>query len=253
MAAAVRKTNKPDRNAAAAKRKSNVPAARGSELRASGRNAVVRRVARGITLLKGGLISICFIVTSVHAMASPLPSRPATHVSARALAHAKPARKRAVPAPIVRDEALARVLGEALFRDTLNVMNNLPAVSSSSSPTDTTAQNQKEGASAAELARTLLAHQPIDRYMWLIQRAFDTSVWKGSDRLVVQHNFPAIWRMAVRRYMSTLTGTPARQRVCAPTESADDFDCRDEMEPATIIPIPVHTPAIIPPDQCITG
>src|SRR6202007_141808 len=113
--------------------------------------------------LLGGLISVCFILTSVHAMASPMPSRAATHAGARSFAHANPARKRTVPAPIVRDEALARVLGEALFRDTLNVMNNLPAVSLSSSSTETT-EKRNEAASAAELARTLLAHRPIDQY-----------------------------------------------------------------------------------------
>jgi hypothetical protein len=93
----------------------------------------------------------------------------------------------------VKDTALARVLGETLFRDTLEVMSDSsispPAVTPSSAQPD----QSRDNSAAAQVARTVLAHRSLDKYLWLIQRAYGDSLWRGGDRA----------RIALLRTMAT--------------------------------------------------
>lgn len=156
----------------------------------------------------------------------------------------------------VKDEALARALGETLLRDTIAVITELPATPATSeppAPTPGSPRSARETAMAETAARALLAHRSIDPYLWLIQRAFDESLWKGHDPSKVERNFPVIWRIAVRRYESSSSPDPSLLRVCTPTETEDDFTCEDDDRPASIVPIPAGAAPLVASDAAIIG
>jgi hypothetical protein len=155
----------------------------------------------------------------------------------------------------VKDRALARLLGETLFRDTVNVMSD-PA-NQPTAPQPLTGQQPSTGQPAtasgaagtdksavAQVARTVLAQQTLDKYLWLIQQAYDDSMWKGGDRARIEQHFPLIWRTSILLYEAGLTVTPHRVRVCTPGTTSDEFDCRDEIELTRIVPIPSQAPLI---------
>lgn len=165
----------------------------------------------------------------------------------------------------VKDRALARLLGEMLFRDTVDVMGapenqplasgTPPAVTSppaglrpaAATPGVTVAPRPdliRDNSAVAQVARTVLARQKLDKYLWLIQQAFDDSMWKGGDRSHIEQHFPLIWRTSILMYEAGLTVTPHRVRVCAPADNKDGFDCRDEVAVTRIVPIPTQAPLI---------
>lgn len=146
----------------------------------------------------------------------------------------------------VKDPALARVLGETLFRDTVDVMSESPTPPP---PNPAVTDNS----AVAQVARTVLAHRSLDKYLWLIRRSFDDTLWKGGDRERIEQHFPLIWRTSILIYESTLSASPQRVRVCSPTDEEDVFDCRDEIERAKIIPIPAQAPMLGRGNQPETG
>ena len=152
----------------------------------------------------------------------------------------------------VKDSAMARVLGETLFRDTVDVMSDLanqPSAPSSSGTPDLARDNSAAG----RVARTVLAHQKLDKYLWLIQQAYDDTLWRGGDRARIEQHFPLIWRTSIMLYEATLSASPHRVRVCTPADNGDGFDCRDEIERAKIVPIPSQAPLIRQLHQATIG
>jgi len=144
----------------------------------------------------------------------------------------------------VRDRALARVLGELLFQDTVDVMSD-PAVSpAAAAPASGTLEQFHDNSAAGRVARTVLAHQSLDKYLWLIRQAYDDALWKGGDRERIEQHFPLIWRTSIMLYESTLNASPHRVRVCTPARDGESFDCRDEIERAKIVPIPAQAPLL---------
>ncbi|MBS0419047.1 MAG: hypothetical protein JSR66_15140 [Proteobacteria bacterium] len=146
----------------------------------------------------------------------------------------------------VKDRALARILGETLFRDTVAVVSD-PAYRPAAS-TDSTRDNS----AVAQVARTVLAQRKLDKYLWLIQQAFDDTMWKGGDRTRIEQHFPLIWRTSIMLYEASLDAGPHRVRVCSPADNGDGFDCRDEIARARIVPIPARAP-LIPSHQPTIG
>jgi hypothetical protein len=179
-----------------------------------------------------GALALLLIASS---MATPV-----VHVKALA----RPAFPRTALGGFVKDAALAKVLGETLFRDTVDVMSafpaSVPAAPASSSATDPSHDNSAVG----EVARTLLAHRPLDKYLWLIRQAYDDSLWRGGDRARIEQHFALIWRTSIMLYESGLDAGPTRVRVCTPDDSGDGFDCRDELERAKVVPIPSQMPVL---------
>ena len=181
----------------------------------------------------------------------PFPGRPAlfalgvsvalqlcfTTVQATPAAKLAPHRSTALGG-FVKDRALARVLGETLFRDTVDIVSD-PAYQPTA-PTDTTRDNS----AVAQVARTVLAHEKLDKYLWLIQQAYDDTMWKGGDRARIEQHFPLIWRTSIMLYEASLDAGPHRVRVCSPADNGDGFDCRDEIARARIVPIPARAPLI---------
>jgi len=157
---------------------------------------------------------------------------------------ATPATRSAAPhsalGGFVKDRALARVLGETLFRDTVDVMSD----PTNPSPAAPPAPAGQDHSAVARVARTVLAQQKLDKYLWLIQQAFDDTLWKGGDRARIERHFPLIWRTSIMLYEATLSASPHRVRVCSPAENGDGFDCRDEIARARIVPIPAQAPLI---------
>jgi len=138
----------------------------------------------------------------------------------------------------VKDRALARVLGETLFRDTLEVVSDpqyQPAAATDAG---------RDNSAVAQVARTVLAHQKLDKYLWLIQQAYDDTMWKGGDRGRIEQHFPLIWRTSIMLYEASLAASPHRVRVCSPAADGDGFDCRDEIARARIVPIPAQAPLL---------
>jgi hypothetical protein len=164
---------------------------------------------------------------------------------------ATPATRSAAPhsalGGFVKDRALARVLGETLFRDTVDVMSD-PTSQSAAAP----ALAGQDHSAVARVARTVLAQQKLDKYLWLIQQAFDDTLWKGGDRARIEQHFPLIWRTSIMLYEATLSASPHRVRVCSPAENGDGFDCRDEIVRARIVPIPAGA-LLIQAHQPTTG
>jgi hypothetical protein len=188
-----------------------------------------------------------------------------TSVAQATAAVAKPPFPRTALGGFIKDRAMARVLGETLFRDTMDVMSDaavqLPsasppsAASSSASalatstptartPTAATPDPSRDNSVAGQVARTVLAHQKLDKYLWLIQQAYADTLWRGGDRARIEQHFPLIWRTSIMLYEATLNATPHRVRVCTPGDDGDSFDCRDEIERAKIVPIPAQAPII---------
>jgi hypothetical protein len=164
---------------------------------------------------------------------------------------AKPTFQRTALGGFIKDRAMARVLGETLFRDTVDVMSDLSVQLPAASPPSTaspsaavTPDPTRDNSAAGQVARTVLAHQKLDKYLWLIQQAYADTLWRGGDRVRIEQHFPLIWRTSIMLYEATLNASPHRVRVCTPTDDADSFDCRDEIERAKIVPIPSQAPLV---------
>jgi hypothetical protein len=144
----------------------------------------------------------------------------------------------------VKDRALARVLGETLFRDTVDVMSDSSIPRAVSAPASGATEQFRDNSAAGQVARTVLAHQSLDKYLWLIRQAYDDALWKGGDRASIEQHFPLIWRTSIMLYESTLNASPHRVRVCTPGTDGESFDCRDEIERAKVVPIPAQAPLL---------
>jgi hypothetical protein len=148
---------------------------------------------------------------------------------------------------------LARVLGETLFRDTVDVMSDASIPRAVSTPTSSAPGQFRDNSAAGQVARTVLAHQSLDKYLWLIRQAYDDALWKGGDRARIEQHFPLIWRTSIMLYESTLNASPHRVRVCTPADDGESFDCRDEIERAKVVPIPAQAPLLAPLHQPNVG
>ena len=185
----------------------------------------------------GACVALCCILVSIG---------PLAHATT---AVAKPTFPRTALGGFIKDRALARVLGEMLFRDTVDVMSDVavqlplaPLVASPSAAA--TPDPSRDNSAAGQVARTVLAHQTLDKYLWLIQQAYADTLWRGGDRARIEQHFPLIWRTSIMLYEATLNASPHRVRVCTPADDGDGFDCRDEIERAKIVPIPAQAPII---------
>ena len=145
----------------------------------------------------------------------------------------------------VKDCALAQLLGETLFRDTLEVMSDPANQPAATAPASEAPAATQDNSAVARIARTVLAHQRLDKYIWLIQQAYDDSMWKGGDRTRIEQHFPLIWRTSIMLYEASLSASPHRVRVCTPADNGDGFDCRDEISRPRIVPIPADAPLIL--------
>ena len=144
----------------------------------------------------------------------------------------------------IKDKALARLLGEMLFRDTVEVMADASTSPPVAAPAAATPDPTRDNSAVGQVARSVLAHQTLGRYLWLIRRAYDDSLWRGGDRERIERHFPLIWRTSILLYEATLNASPHRVRVCSPTDNSDEFDCRDEIERAKVVPIPAAAPLL---------
>ena len=167
-----------------------------------------------------------------------------TSVAHATAAAARPAFPRTALGGFVKDRALARVLGETLFRDTVNVMSDSSISPAVVTPASGPPDQSRDNSAAGQVARTVLAHQSLDKYLWLIQQAYDDSLWKGGDRARIEQHFPLIWRTSIMLYESGLNASPHRVRVCTPAADGESFDCRDEIERAKVVPIPAQAPLL---------
>ncbi len=181
-------------------------------------------------------VRICFLVFCSVVMHS---------VSAGEPAHAG-APHRVAMGGFVKDPAMARILGETLFKDTVDVMSGSP-------PPPPVSDAAFDKSAVGQVARTVLASRSLDKYLWLIRRSFDDTLWKGGDRARIEQHFPLIWRTSILLYESTLNASPHRVRVCAPTDDVDVFDCRDEVDRAKIVPIPAQAPMLGQGNRAQTG
>jgi hypothetical protein len=152
----------------------------------------------------------------------------------------QPTTRRSALDGFVKDRALARLLGETLFRDTVDIMSD-PGANQPSRPAEPTTT---DNSAVAQVARNLLSHQKLDKYLWLIQQAYDDSMWKGGDRVRIEQHFPLIWRTSIMLYEAGLSASPHRVRICTPADNGDGFDCRDEISHTRIVPIPAQAPLI---------
>lgn len=191
-----------------------------------------QRSFAGSPVQLAGALGLLLIASS---MATPL---------VRAKALAKPPFSRTALGGLVKDEALAKVLGETLFRDTVEVMSAFPASVPVAPASSSAGDPSNDNSAAGEVARTLLAHRPLEKYLWLIRQAYDDSLWRGGDRARIEQHFSLIWRASILLYESSLDAGPTRVRVCTPDDSGDGFDCRDELERAKVVPIPSQTPVL---------
>jgi hypothetical protein len=164
---------------------------------------------------------------------------------AQATANAKPTAQRAgALGGFVKDRALARLLGETLFRDTVEVMSDPANQPTGTVPASEAPAENRDNSAVAQVARTVLARRSLDKYLWLIQQAYDDAMWKG-DRTRIEQHFPLIWRTSIMLYEASLSASPHRVRVCTPADNGDGFDCRDEISRARIVPIPADAPLIL--------
>lgn len=165
---------------------------------------------------------------------------------AHATANVRPtAQRTSALGGFVKDRALARLLGETLFRDTVQVMSDPANQPATTSPAGGSAAATGDNSAVAQVARTVLAHQTLDKYIWLIQQAYDDVMWKGGDRTRIEQHFPLIWRTSIMLYEASLSASPHRVRVCTPADNGDGFDCRDQISRARIVPIPADAPLIL--------
>jgi hypothetical protein len=177
------------------------------------------------------------------------------------MAHAKTAVKTSVKTPgprtamggFVKDRALARVLGETLFRDTVEVMSVYPVSVAATAVDSGNREPSHDNSAVGQVARTLLVHEPLDKYLWLIRHAYDDTLWRGGDRVRIEQHFALIWRTAIMLYESSLDANPTRVRVCEPGDAQDSFDCRDEFQRARVVPIPSQMPLVGHSGQSNTG
>jgi len=147
----------------------------------------------------------------------------------------------------VKDRALARLLGETLFRDTVEVMSDSATLATIAVPGPAPDPGTyRDNSAVGQVARAVLARRSLDKYLWLIRRAYDDSMWRGGDRARIEQHFPLIWRASIMLYESTLSASPHRVRVCRPTDESEEFDCHDEIGRARMIPIPAQMPILIP-------
>jgi len=153
----------------------------------------------------------------------------------------------------IKDRTLATVLGETLFRDTVAVMSDSAALSPLEPASAGSADQLRDNSAAGRVARTVLAHRSLDKYLWLIRQAYDDAMWKGGDRTRIEQHFALIWRTSIMLYESTLNANPDRVRVCAPAEDNDGFDCHDETGRARIVPIPAEAPLLVLEHQLNIG
>jgi hypothetical protein len=166
---------------------------------------------------------------------------------AQAKTYAKPAHgKTTALGGFVKDKALAKVLGETLFKDTVDVMAAFPTGGAVGA---TAPDSSHDNSAVGQVARTLLAHRPLDKYLWLIRQAYDDSLWRGGDRARIAQHFSLIWRTSIMMYESSLDASPTRARVCTPDDSGDGFDCRDEIERVKVVPIPSQMSILGSQDQ----
>jgi hypothetical protein len=166
---------------------------------------------------------------------------------------AKPAFPRTALGGFVKDAGMARILGETLFRDTVDVMSDSTIPPPVVRPAAATSDPSRDNSAAGQVARTVLAHQKLDKYLWLIQQAYDDTLWRGGDRARIEQHFPLIWRTSIMLYEATLNASPHRVRVCTPADDGESFDCRDEIERAKIVPIPAQAPLISEAHQRVIG
>ena len=159
--------------------------------------------------------------------------------TAHATAIAKPTTRRTALGGFVKDRALARLLGETRFRDTVEVMSDAANPNPAAGQPPPLAGDKS---AVAQVARNVLARQKLDKYLWLIQQAYDDAMWKGGDRARIEQHFPLIWRTSIMLYEASLAASPHRVRVCMPADDGDGFDCRDESSRARIVPIPAQAP-----------
>jgi hypothetical protein len=175
-----------------------------------------------------------------------MPIANATNAPAR---HKRAAARATALGGFIKDKALARVLGETLFRDTVEVMSDSDALAAISAPAAQGGGQYRDNSAVGQVARTVLAHRSLDKYLWLIRQAYADSMWRGGDRALIEQHFPLIWRTSILLYESTLGASPHRVRVCTPTAEIDEFDCHDELGRARMIPIPAQAPLFIEPHQ----
>src|SRR5690349_9561142 len=123
----------------------------------------------------------------------------------------------------VKDKALARLLGETLFRDTVEVMSDSATVSAMAAAGSAAAPDgqYRDNSAVGQVARAVLAHRTLDKYLWLIRQAYDDSMWRGGDRARIEQHFPLIWRTSILLYESTLGASPHRVRVCIPSVATE--------------------------------
>ncbi len=143
----------------------------------------------------------------------------------------------------VKDPAFARVLGETLFHDTVDVMSDPSTAQAAAAPAGAP-DPSRDNSAVGQVARRVLANQTLDKYLWLIQQAYDDTLWKGGDRGQIEQHFPLIWRTSIMLYEATLNASPHRVRVCRPADDGESFECRDEVERAKIVPIPAQAPLL---------
>jgi hypothetical protein len=165
----------------------------------------------------------------------------------------KPAFPRTALGGFVKDASLARVLGETLFRDTVDVMSDSTIQPPVAMPASGTSDQVRDNSVVGQVARTVLDRQKLDKYLWLIQQAYDDTLWKGGNRARIEQHFPLIWRTSIMLYEATLNASPHRVRVCTPGDDGESFDCRDEIERAKIVPIPAQAPLISESHQLVIG
>jgi hypothetical protein len=156
----------------------------------------------------------------------------------------------------VKDKALARLLGETLFRDTVEVMSDSAAVArmAAAGPGAPPDGQYRDNSAVGQVARTVLAQRSLDKYLWLIRQAYDDSLWRGGDRARIEQHFPLIWRTSILLYEATLGASPHRVRVCTPSaDTEEEFDCHDEVGRARMVPIPAQAPLLVLRGQPNTG
>jgi hypothetical protein len=175
---------------------------------------------------------------------------PVAHATA---AETKPSFPRTALGGFVKDRAMARILGETLFRDTVDVMSDSTIPPPVVTPVSGKPDQSRDNSAVGQVARAVLAQQKLDKYLWLIQQAYDDTLWKGGDRVRIEQHFPLIWRTSIMLYEATLNASPHRVRVCTPGDDGESFDCRDEIERAKIVPIPAQAPLISESRQPVIG
>ncbi len=191
------------------------------------------------TLSASGIFTVCLCLLAW------IPC--ATVANATTPAQKTPSARTTALGGFVKDIALARILGETLFRDTVDVMSDSANLPATAAPGTAAAGQYHDNSAVAQVARAVLAQRSLDKYLWLIRRAYDDSMWKGGDRTLIEQHFPLVWRTSILLYESTLGASPHRVRICIPTADSEDFDCHDELARPRMIPIPAQAPLLILP------